>query len=274
MLSMVWSDGALVVEAGLHLKAAHRHHAVQLSLALEPPCWAAFDGSPHELPCRAVLIAPNRLHTLRGSVVSLLLEPHSVYGHALWRALGAPGFVTLTHPALDAFLTAVVREGLASLHGGQGLERCREAASELLHELARSLPPRHDLRLDDRVAEVRAQLLRSGGLRLSLSELAENARLSPDRLRHLFADQMGLPIRSYVLWLRTIAGLSALVRGDSVGQVAHRVGFADQAAFARAYRNAWGISPSTFGRVVRVASPQLASDAVRQGSWLGAATTA
>lgn len=264
MWSTVWSDGAFVLEDGLHRKAAHQHHAVQLSIALDGAALGSFDGSPHELPFRGVIIAPNRRHALRGKLVSLLFEPHGPSGQCLWRLCGQRGFQRVEHLALEGF-----QQNLGSLELLDPA-RAQAAALQLVSDLCAAPSPglgAQVFSLDDRVAEVRAMLRRDPGEKLGLEALAESVKLSPSRLRHLFAEQVGLPIRNYVVWLRTLSGMASMLRGANVGMAAHQVGFADQAAFARSYRTTWGIAPSTFSRVVTFPEREAASQGVTEG-WL------
>jgi AraC-like DNA-binding protein len=49
----------------------------------------------------------------------------------------------------------------------------------------------------------------------------------------LFRDQVGVPIRRYLLWHRYLTALSLLADRASVTHAAHAVGFADSAHLTR-----------------------------------------
>ena len=75
-----------------------------------------------------------------------------------------------------------------------------------------------------------------------LAPLAARAGLSPDRFRHLFAAQIGIPLRRYVLWRRMALAASGLAKGRTITAAAHEAGFADAAHFARTIKRMFGIN--------------------------------
>lgn len=75
-----------------------------------------------------------------------------------------------------------------------------------------------------------------------LSRIAGQCGLSPERLRHVFAERVGMGFRRYVLWRRLRLASVSLSEGCTVTQAAHLSGFADAAHFARTLRLTFGIS--------------------------------
>lgn len=73
---------------------------------------------------------------------------------------------------------------------------------------------------------------------------ASQSRLSPDRFRHLFADQMGLSYKRYVLWRRLRLASTYLMDGQDVTTAAHAAGFSDAAHFARTIKSTFGVTAS------------------------------
>jgi AraC-like DNA-binding protein len=64
------------------------------------------------------------------------------------------------------------------------------------------------------------------------------------RLQHLFRDQVGVPIRRYLLWPRYLTALSLLADGASVTRAAHAAGFADSAHLTRTAVRMNGFTPT------------------------------
>src|SRR5204862_7430167 len=93
-------------------------------------------------------------------------------------------------------------------------------------------------------------------------ELASAVGLSAGRLIHLFTQEMGLPIRRYVLWLRLRDVMFSLAAGHSLTEAAHRAGFADSPHLSRTFRGMFGFPPSAIsegrGRVRIVFDPEAA----------------
>ena len=77
-----------------------------------------------------------------------------------------------------------------------------------------------------------------------LSEVAKAANLSPGRFRHLFVEQTGMPLRTYLLWRRLLYVWTLLMQGETLSSAAHSAGFADSAHLSRTARSMFGLAPS------------------------------
>ena len=87
-------------------------------------------------------------------------------------------------------------------------------------------------RIDEQLAEGR----------VPLSALAQALGLSNERARHLFAVEMGLPFKRYVLWRRLRLAAMHLRAGAGATASAHAAGFADAAHLARTLKAMFGIT--------------------------------
>ncbi len=74
--------------------------------------------------------------------------------------------------------------------------------------------------------------------------MAGAAGLSSRRFRELFAPQVGLSCRQYLLWTRLECAIRELARGASLTEAALTAGFADAAHLTRTFRRMVGIPPS------------------------------
>ena len=84
---------------------------------------------------------------------------------------------------------------------------------------------------------------------LSLAEIAAVAGFSPFHFARLFKQATGETLHRFVTRCRVEAAQSLLRRSEmSVGEVAGKVGFAQQSHLARHFRQAVGLSPSAFRR--------------------------
>jgi AraC-like DNA-binding protein len=82
------------------------------------------------------------------------------------------------------------------------------------------------------------------------TELAAQIGLSASRLTHLFTEQVGIPLRRYVLWLRLRVAITRVQDGDDLTGAAHGAGFADSAHLTRTTREMFGLPPSVLSRHV------------------------
>lgn len=78
----------------------------------------------------------------------------------------------------------------------------------------------------------------------SLVEMAARVAISPSRLSHLFAAEMGLPYAAWRRWTRLRHAMDAVQAGASLTEAAHTAGFSDSAHLTRTCRDLFGITPT------------------------------
>jgi AraC-like DNA-binding protein len=84
---------------------------------------------------------------------------------------------------------------------------------------------------------------------VALADLATHCGLSPGRFMRAFKKSFGVPVRRYVLHKRIQAAKSALLHSEKpLLTVALEVGFSDQPAFNRSFRQITGTSPGQWRR--------------------------
>jgi AraC-like DNA-binding protein len=82
------------------------------------------------------------------------------------------------------------------------------------------------------------------------TEVAAAVGVSVSRLTHLFTEQVGIPLRRYVLWLRLRMAITEVLGGADLTDAAHSAGFADSAHLTRTCRDMFGLPPSVLSRHV------------------------
>lgn len=236
---------------------SHSHHALQLSVGLDGPLDYEFtapapdgdasvehprDSENHVMGGRAeaLLIGADVTHNVSGRAVHFFCEPESNFGRRVLGLLGASAVKQLPAEPLAALQNLGYLERPAT-----GGPRHRDALRSVL-ELADTTPPAPPL--DERITKILPNLLDEQGRTRPLAELAASVHLSAERLRHLFVQETGLPLRRYALWQRTLAAIAPVANGNQLASVAHHSGFSDQAAFSRSYRRQFGRTPSSFAR--------------------------
>ena len=100
-----------------------------------------------------------------------------------------------------------------------------------------------DTPMDSRIANAIHQLREAPEKYDSLDALADSVHLSPSRFAHVFKDEIGVPVRRYLLWLKMRKALDVAIAGHSLTTAALSAGFADFAHLSRTVRSMMGIAP-------------------------------
>lgn len=79
-----------------------------------------------------------------------------------------------------------------------------------------------------------------------LAELAPKLQISSDHLSRLFAQIVGLPWRSYLLWQKVRMAAFLIGKGLKLTDAAIRAGFVDSAHLSKTWQQAFGASPTYF----------------------------
>jgi AraC-like DNA-binding protein len=235
---VVWDGASLWVLASAteHAQTAfHSHHAIQITFGLA----GAFQlRTPDEaLSGPVVAVAPdaNHIFEAHGEAAFLFIEPDGAVGRALSRLwfgdgplkkLDSQGLEALLSELSNAFRRVRPDEELVSI--GQRL------VAALASGIEHSAP-------EERVAAMVRFVTENLDEPLTLPMVAAHAGLSPGRASHLFVEQTGLPLRTYVLWRRVARAVELYSDGLALTEAAHSAGFADSAHLSRTFRRMFGV---------------------------------
>lgn len=79
---------------------------------------------------------------------------------------------------------------------------------------------------------------------ITTEHLADEVYLSSSRFMHLFSEQIGIPVRKYILWQRLRYALIQLSQGITITESSHAAGFTDSSHMNRSFNAMFGITPS------------------------------
>ncbi len=186
---------------------------------------------------------PDVLHIARDSVVAPWLEP-VLAALTMEAADGRPGADAIVAKITDVFLAQALRTWMLEKHSeGSGLD-------------ARMI-------LDDSIAKAVNTLNTSPSEPWSLDRLAKHVGLSRTALSTRFQQRVGQPPMRYLTELRLRRAAEELAAGrPTVRAVAHRAGYDTDAAFAKAFKRQFGLSPGAYRRITKE-SPRIEVAALR-----------
>jgi len=210
----------------------HAHRALQLVLALRAPFRLSREHTA-ERDCEFAVIAPGERHRLCGDGVPTahLFIDCGPRTFAAWHSKGQA--VIAPDAGLHAELQHLEARGEPARAEGVA-RRWRQ------HSLPGFSVERLDPRIERAVQRVAADPTAAHDHR----RLAAAVHLSASRFAALFRDQLGMPVRNYLLWRRLLLAIEQLERGCSITEAAHASGFADAAHLSRSFRKVIGAAPS------------------------------
>ena len=225
---------------------AHAHHAFQIVVHDGSP--VVGDGAGHPFDGPVVVLDPDVTHAFRDDrklVAIVFVDPESVAGTALRRNRAERPLAT------DAHQMSGLVDSLRPDSWSQAEDSVQRILEHLCGSVERSMVPRGRHSAVDAALARLPDLAREGTV--DVKQLAVEVGLSVSRLSHVFSEEIGTPIRSYVRWLRLVNAAERLASGTSITQAAHDAGFADGPHFSRTFRSMFGLAPS---------------EAVSLGDWL------
>lgn len=224
-IRFVVGKGYALFEGPTGDNAPHRHAAFQVAIAPQ----GVTIGDGQRLHCATVLVVPPLLRHQMQPIAWLrnyFVEPQSRFADLLRESC---------------------RDGITAM----------PQLAELREEQIRDLGESASLYVDARLQQVMQALSDTGDLR-AMPMLAQAAGLSPQRLRALAQEQLGMPLARWRIWQRFGLAAKTVAAGGSLADAALAAGFADQAHLSRQMREMFGVPPSQVLPLLR-AQPALSA---------------
>ncbi|GAA5052876.1 helix-turn-helix domain-containing protein [Nocardia callitridis] len=225
--------GVLAFDGAVPACGLHAHQAVQVILADTP--LVVVDGSGERLTGRHLIIptdSPHRITDGAALGLCLYLDPETALGAEADRRAHLHGW------AHDMDESTGARSDAAP-------HRLRDRVAAVAADLFPAPPRTETVDHDAAVAATLRMLpaLVADGV-VRGSDVAQQLGVSTARLTHLFLDQVGMPLRRYIIWLRLQITTARVAEGEELGTAADAAGFAGSADLTRTFRRAFGLPPS------------------------------
>jgi AraC family transcriptional regulator of arabinose operon len=189
------------------------------------------------------------IHADNVGLVGFQFEPsHPLFPR--FRRISSPGVLPLSRQDFVQFNEQLQAAYRGALSAWQASELFEAVAATAMRYMPRAKP------IDKRIATIIELLWQQHDY--PLSELAARVGLSYFRLSHLFADNMGMTLRSYQQWRKLRKAISLSKHNYTLAKLAVESGFANAAHFSRAFVQLHAAPPSYFFHSgnVKIISPQ------------------
>ena len=240
---LLWEEQALFIGNAADT-ILHESPAIKICVSLGEDFYLLTDGGRDWEPFASAIIAPGQYHAIDGrgrKMAMLITVPEAEMARPLNHLFDHSGITALSVDAV-----ASIRE----LFGGlQDLSDADEAVcAQMTTFIADDVGSNESLFIDPRIAKSIEWIRSRREHGISVKEIAAGVDLSESRLSHLFSENVRVPVRRYLLWLRLRDALHLLAGGGSLTETAYEAGFSDSAHLTRTFRTMLGIAPSSLIR--------------------------
>ncbi|MDG5788825.1 AraC family transcriptional regulator [Evansella sp. AB-P1] len=219
----------------------HSHNYIQVTLGLEEDFQINIEEK--EFLTRGIIVDSNTRHKLQGSKkwqMYLLINPESAFGEAIKSNFLREHEVNIIEykdiniaigPDIYDLIEKITSEKYYDL-----LKRIKE--------LLKVTPNKVNNEIDKRVLDLLAYIESQPLDELTVKELSQIVFLSESRLSHLFKEETGVSLTSYILHVKLKKAFYLIFHGANMTDAAMEAGFNSPSHFSRSVRDKLGMAPS------------------------------
>lgn len=215
----------------------HKHWTMQLFLSIEKNLEIGVEDN--KISCRCIIINYDILHSFstgNNIYFTMIIEPASSLAIQLEERMGGMKYYIFNNQDIK-----YIQNLLFCLIDSDGLREYRE----FMIQLYKFLGVKEQAKIyDDRVKDLLYEIERCNCDTHPIASFADKVALSPSRLSHLFKEQVGMPLKSYIQFHQMQRAFLALLNGKSITESAMIAGFDTPSHFATVTKKMMGMSAS------------------------------
>lgn len=230
---LVWDELAIFLGEAANA-SLHESPAIKACISLDGNFGLRASVDDEWTDYDSAIIAPGSPHAIDGrhnQMAMLLLVPEARLAQPLAAIFSQRGITRLSPNVVSA-----VRAIFSDLDF--------QITDNVCDQMVAAIGGRAPQLIDRRVAQSIDWIRSSRDEGISIQEIAAGVELSESRFSHLFTENVRIPVRRYLLWLRLRDSMHLLAQGRSLTETAHEAGFSDSAHLTRTFRGMLGIAPS------------------------------
>lgn len=215
----------------------HKHWAMQLFLSIEKNLEIGVEDN--KISCRCIVINRDILHSFSTGnkmYFTMIIEPTSSLAIQLEERMGGTKYCMFDNQDIE-----YIQNLLFCLIDSDGLREYRE----FMIQLYKFLRLKEQSKIyDDRIKDLLYEIEQCNCNTHSTAYFADKVALSSSRLSHLFKEQMGMPLKSYIQFHQMQTAFLALLNGKNITEAAMLSGFDSPSHFAAVTKKMMGMPAS------------------------------
>lgn len=237
MNKIYWDKDKISILTNQIKAVEHKHYTMQLFLGLEKNLNISVSGK--NLNCTCILVNQNVCHSFSAENrlhISVIIEPTSDLAEQLRAVMGENDYYIFD----DWDCSDVVRHGCDLLYSDE-----LETYQTFMHTLYDYLGiTENERQYDDRIKELLHHIEHCNCDEHSISSFANKVSLSSSRLSHLFREQVGIPLKSYIQLHQIQKAFLALLNGKNITEASMLADFDTPSHFSAVTKKMMGMPAS------------------------------
>ena len=236
---VIWNDLRLFIGSNPRAITEHSHPIIQFVVSLQGS-FLSKTVSGNWIKKKGLLIAPNYFHECDAkniSIISIDIDPKSTLGEWI-----------LHNQLRNLHIKDYPSEGLEILEVTDFSLNLKNENWQSVRNMIENTflfnKTFKKTQKDERISKILEFIRNNITQNITTKNLTEITFLSESRMLHLFKEEMGLPIRNYILWYRLKIVIDHILEGNSLTSAAYKAGFSDQAHMTRTFTKMTGLPPS------------------------------
>jgi AraC-like DNA-binding protein len=237
----IHSNNIIVFTARNAIVDIHYHMCYQIVVSTQTPFDCTIDGHTHS-QIKGLLINQKITHlcqALHTDVLVFLIDAESLVGWQIKEMLSGQPFLDIESILAPQQLT----DFLSACGQAASPDEMRKVSDSLLEQLFSLQTLKTNRPMDDRMVKILEYIEANRQDPMILDDIAKLVFLSPERTRHLFAQETGIPFSQYLLWKRIKAVLTQVIgKNAPMIDAILENGFSDQPHFTHLFKRTFGVS--------------------------------
>lgn len=238
MNKIYWDKDKISIFTNQFEAVEHKHWALQLFLALEDDLKVSLSGK--SLKGQFIIVNRNVNHSFSSEShlhLSVIIEPTSDIAVQLSTLMGENEAIVFDNKKIEE-----LKELAYSLfHDEVEIEKYQKLMTALYSFLG--IYVKKSI-YDDRIRDLLKNIETCACNEHTIASFAENVFLSPSRLSHLFKEQVGMPLKSYLQFHQIQKAFLAILNGKSITEAAMLANFDSPSHLAAVTKKLTGMPAS------------------------------